>query len=141
MLELVVVLGDDVDRGLAAAGLSTPRAHLLWELRRRGPSTQRALADALGVSARAVTGLVDGLVGAGLVHRGAHPSDRRATLVGFTRDGERMAAALEAGHRELAEVLFAALPDDRLSCFVAGLEEVLARLHERLAAGDEVPAR
>ncbi|HEX2072345.1 MAG TPA: hypothetical protein VHF92_01055 [Geodermatophilus sp.] len=37
LLELVVVLGDDMSTGLARAGLTVPRAHLLWELQQRAP--------------------------------------------------------------------------------------------------------
>jgi len=62
VLELVAVLQEDTTRSLARDGLTAARAHLLWELQHRGPTPQRALADALRVSARNITGLVDGLV-------------------------------------------------------------------------------
>ncbi|HEX6577304.1 MAG TPA: hypothetical protein VF082_02975, partial [Jiangellaceae bacterium] len=47
VLELVVLLNDDMTSSLARDGLTPSRAHVLWELRRRGPSTQRVLADAI----------------------------------------------------------------------------------------------
>jgi DNA-binding MarR family transcriptional regulator len=128
ILELVVVIDDDLSRSLARDGLTTSRAHLLWELRRRGPSTQRALADALEVSARTVTGLVDGLEATGFVTREPHPTDRRATLVTFTALGDKTVSALAAGQSEFARVLFDGMPDARLDCLVAGLDDVLARL-------------
>ncbi len=40
--------------------------------------TQRALADALQVTPRNVTGLVDALADSGFVERAPHPTDRRA---------------------------------------------------------------
>ncbi len=63
----------------------------VWLLHQNGPSTQRELAEALGVSARNVTGLVDALVETGFVRRGPHPTDRRATLVSLTDPGPRVA--------------------------------------------------
>jgi DNA-binding MarR family transcriptional regulator len=130
VLELVVLLNDDMTSSLARQGLSPSRAHLLWELRRRGPCTQRVLADALGVSARNVTGLVDALVTTGFVTREPHPTDRRASLVSFTEHGVKTADGLHRGQQELGHLLFAAMPAERLDCFVDGLDEVLTRLHD-----------
>ena len=67
LLALTVVLGEDMRTSLARDGLTPSRAHVLWLLHHGGPTTQRAIADALGVSARNVTGLVDGLVAGGFV--------------------------------------------------------------------------
>lgn len=96
---------------------------------------QRVLADALRVTPRNVTGLVDGLVAAGLVRREPHPTDRRATMVSLTPGGVRLTDELARGHEELAAVLFGGLPDDELQAFVATSTTVLARLAERLPAG------
>lgn len=136
VLELTVLLNDDMTRSLARDGLTASRAHLLWVLRQRGPTTQRALADALGVSARNITGLVDGLVATGFVTREPHPDDRRATLVSFTERGARTGDVMERGHQELAHLLFADLPAEQFDCFAHGLGAVLDRLREGLLTGD-----
>ncbi|PZF79775.1 MarR family winged helix-turn-helix transcriptional regulator [Jiangella anatolica] len=128
ILELVVVLSDDMTTSLAAQGLTDARAHLLWELHQRGPSTQRVLADALRVSPRNITGLVDALVATGFVTREPHPTDRRATLVSFTEHGAAVTAAMERDQHEFARILFADMPDDRFACLMEGLDDVLARL-------------
>ena len=52
VFELTVLLHDDMTESLAREGLTTSRAHLLWELHQLGPTTQTSLAEALGVSAR-----------------------------------------------------------------------------------------
>ncbi|WP_053203496.1 MarR family winged helix-turn-helix transcriptional regulator [Jiangella muralis] len=130
ILELVIVVSDDMTRTLSAQGLTDARAHLLWELHHRGPSTQRVLADALRVSPRNITGLVDALVATGLVTREPHPTDRRATLVTFTERGAAMTAAMERDQQEFARILFAGMPDDRVTALVDGLDDVLARLKE-----------
>lgn len=136
LLRVVVVLGDDMTRSLARDGLTDARAHLLWVLRQSGPTTQRALADAMNVSPRNVTGLLDGLVSAGFVTREPHPTDRRASLVTFTDHGARIARELADGQQLLARQLFSTMSKRRLDCFVAGLDEVLIGL-EKAARGDD----
>jgi DNA-binding MarR family transcriptional regulator len=132
ILELVVLMNEDMTQSLARDGLTVSRAHLLWELQQRGPMTQRSLADALAVSARNVTGLVDGLEASGFVTREPHPTDRRATLVTFTEHGAATAAALDRGQEELARLLFADMPDGQVDALVDTLGEVLARLREHV---------
>lgn len=131
ILELVVVINADMAQGLARDGLTVSRAGLLWALRQRGPATQRDLAEALGVTPRTITGLVDGLVATGFVTREPHPTDRRATLVTFTAHGTAVVTAMEGDQRQFADLLFAGMPDDRFEHFVAGLDDVLARLREQ----------
>ncbi|MGY1738791.1 MarR family winged helix-turn-helix transcriptional regulator [Geodermatophilus sp. SYSU D00684] len=135
VLELTVLLGRDMATSLAAEGLTVARTALLWRLRSAGPSTQRALADALGVSARNVTGLVDGLAEAGLVTRESHPTDRRATLVTPTARAERLLEEMAAGQEQLAEQLFGGLAPDRLDGLVSALDEVLDRLRALVPGG------
>lgn len=132
VLELVVLLSDDMTRSLASDGLTSARAHLLWVLQQDGPSTQRVLADALNVSARNITGLVDALASTGFVTREPHPTDRRATLVSFTPHGKTITVGMDEGHRELADILFGTMPATRFDCFESGLDEILDRLRERL---------
>jgi DNA-binding MarR family transcriptional regulator len=136
ILELTVLLHDDMTESLARDGLTTSRAHLLWELRRLGPSTQTALADALQVSARTVTGHVDGLVEGGFVTREPHPTDRRAFLVSFTEHGAAVVKVMEEGQQELAHLLFAGMPPQQFDRFAEGLGEVVSRLRDRLLATD-----
>lgn len=133
MLELVVVLNDDMTRGLEVRGLTGSRAHLMWELRRRGPVSQRVLAEALGVSPRAVTGLVDALVAGGLVTREPHPTDRRAVVVTFTARGNKVAAQLERDHAALARALFEQMSPAELERFTRGVVDVTARLRAHQA--------
>jgi DNA-binding MarR family transcriptional regulator len=129
-LELAVLVNEDMDRALAADGLTRSRAHVLWELHHRGPVPQRTLATALQVSARNITGMVDALVATGFVTRQPHPTDRRATLVTPTEHGRRTAAALARDRHELAVALFSDLPPDRLATFAEVLDLVLVRFRQ-----------
>ena len=132
LLELTVLLGEDLSSSLAGEGLTPSRAPLLWHLGQHGPSTQRVLADALGVAPRTVTGLVDALEETGFVTREAHPTDRRATLVTLTAKGRRLMSRWQRGQAEFADLLFAAMPPRRLAGLVAGLDDVLATLRAHL---------
>lgn len=134
ILELTVLLGRDMADFLDREGLTESRVHLLWQLAQRGPCTQATLAADLRVTPRTVTALVDGLVATGFVTREPHPSDRRATLVTFTRQGHATAQALLEDHRRLARELFAGLPGNAFDSFDTGLLHVLARLRDLLAA-------
>jgi DNA-binding MarR family transcriptional regulator len=126
VLELATLVGADLDRFQQESGLTTSRTHLLWVLGAAGPSTQQSLAGALDVSARNITGLVDGLVASGHVTREPHPTDRRATLVTPTGKGASAIRELVEGHEELARQLFGHVPDERLDVFAATLDETIA---------------
>jgi predicted ArsR family transcriptional regulator len=95
---------------------------------------QRVLAEALKVTPRAVTGLVDALVADGLVTREPHPGDRRATLVTFTSRGETLVAQLKRDHKALARALFAPMSSRELDGFARGLGGLIDRLCAHLAA-------
>jgi DNA-binding MarR family transcriptional regulator len=133
VLELAVLMNDDMTRSLARDGLTVARAHLLWELHHRGPSTQRVLAEALDASPRNITGLVDALAATGFVSRQPHPTDRRATLVSFTEHGARTAREMDEGRQQLAELLFGQMSDTQFDGLAGGLGMVLARLKEELS--------
>jgi DNA-binding MarR family transcriptional regulator len=136
VLHLTMLLTEDMNQALAKLGLTASRTQLLWELQQRGPATQRELAQALRVSARNVTGLVDGLVSTGFVTREPHPADRRAIHVKFTEQGAKTMAVMEKEHRELAKLLFGDLPN--LKIFASGLDHVLARLTAELSKTAEL---
>ncbi len=133
-LELAVLVNEDMDRALAADGLTRSRAHVLFELHHRGPVPQRTLSTALQVSARNITGLVDALVATGFVTRQPHPTDRRVVLVTPTEHGARTAATLAAGRHQLASALFDGMPADRIATYTEVLDQVLVRFRELTAA-------
>jgi DNA-binding MarR family transcriptional regulator len=97
--------------GFRSRGITYARLRLLSALRLGGPRRMLDLGDELGVTARNVTGLVDGLQRDGLVERLPHPNDRRATLVRVTPAGERVAVELLAARRAALAELFAELPE------------------------------
>jgi DNA-binding MarR family transcriptional regulator len=133
VLDLASLVKEDLNSTLARDGLTEARARVLWVLHERGPSSQRALADALSVSARNVTGLVDALAETGFVARQPHPSDRRVTVVAFTPRGGRCAKAMAKAYDTMADLLFGALTDRQFDGFATGLAAVLKRLRGAVA--------
>ncbi len=125
VLLLATLVTTDLARFERESGLTTARIHLLWVLGAAGPSTQKSLAEALGVTPRNVTGLVDALAQSGHVSREPHPTDRRATLVTPTRKGRKTIRDLVESHEELAQQLFGAVPPRRLAAFVTTLDETI----------------
>ncbi len=141
LLQLALMLNHDLTQSLARDGLTMSRARVLWELRSRGPSVQRTLADALGVTARTMTGLIDGLVASGLVTREPHPTDRRATLVTVTPLGAATVASMDRDQQQFVQILFGGMPGDRFECLIEGVAEIVSRLREHgLDLPDDDPA-
>ena len=137
LLEISLLVTKDMESSLARDGLTPSRTKLLWVLGTQGPMTQRALADALDVSPRNVTGLVDALVATGFVTREPHPTDRRAAVVSFTEHGAATVARLQEGRREYAHLLFGDLPAPRLDSVVAGLGDVRDRLRTAMSTQED----
>jgi len=134
LLEIVVVLTEDMTKALAAQDLTPARAALLWRLQQTGPCTGQRLAADLGVSARNITGLVDGLVATGFVTREPHATDRRASLVTLTDHGQQIVRSLQREQAELAEYLFGDLPAAELDRLVSDFGELLERIHQQITA-------
>ena len=140
LLELTALLREDLDSSLGALGLTPARAHLLWELHHRGPSTQQTLAGALQVSPRNVTGLVDAVEASGFAERRPHPRDRRATLVTLTAQGTAAMARMERDREEAAGQLVVGLDQEQLGQLAHHLDVVAGRLRalvEDAATGRE----
>lgn len=138
ILELTVLLSEDMSDGLGAHGLTSSRAQVVWELRRLGPSTQRALADVIDVTPRNITGLVDSLVATGFVTREPHPTDRRATLVTLTAHGISVTDDLQRDHDEFARQLFEGMSAEHLNGLYAGLGDVIATIRSLTAGQAQV---
>lgn len=134
LLEVVALMESDMQTQLSARGLTQARTHVLWVLRADRAVHQRELADAVGVTPRTMTGLVDGLESTGFVERNPDPGDRRAVHVTLTAKGREAADWLATSHAELADTLFGEMTPARYRCFSAGLTEVRDRLSAAIAA-------
>ncbi|KRA23342.1 hypothetical protein ASD65_02095 [Microbacterium sp. Root61] len=134
LIALTTMLQQDQDRELSALGLTQSRTHALWILHHRGPSMQRDIADAMAVTPRHVTTLVDELVDAGLVLRREHPHDRRAVLVGLTERGISLMEQMALDHAHLDAALSAGMTAAERSALQRALEHVTTRLQAEIEA-------
>ncbi len=114
---------------------------MLWALHRQGPMTQRELSDAVGVTPRNITGLVDALEACGHAVRNPHPSDRRATVVSLTDKGSETMDGVQDGYRESASRLFADLPEADLAAFLSVADRLIGRVREQHPALYSAPGR
>jgi DNA-binding MarR family transcriptional regulator len=128
LLAISQVLEADQTRELERRGLTQPRTHLLWVLYHGGPVTQAQLAEAIGVTPRNVTTLVDALDATGFARREPHPTDRRAVLVHLTERGLSIMETMDAEHRTLGADLVAGLDDETVRVAADALQHVLAQL-------------
>lgn len=133
VLALVTLFGSDMERSDRELGLTPSRTHLLWILQLGGPQTQRQLAEALAVTPRNVTGLVDALVETGFVTREPHPDDRRAVHVTLTGLGTETMARMHADHERLSDDLLRGLSPERRERFFTDVTTVTETLAELIA--------
>jgi DNA-binding MarR family transcriptional regulator len=137
LLAITSVLRSDQERELDRRGLTGPRTHLLWILFHGGPATQVQLAEALEVTPRNVTTLVDALEATGFARREPHPTDRRAVLVHLTERGQSVMAAMDLEHTELGAALIDGLDDATVSAAQHALDHVLTRLSLLIAEHEQ----
>ncbi len=119
--------------GLKDENLTFARMRLLWAVEAGGPQIMSELKDTLGVTARSVTSLVDGLEADGYVVRKPHPDDRRATVIELTSDGEDAMERVHGLHQTRAAELFADLPDDDQRTLLRIMEALVDTVQSRVA--------
>jgi DNA-binding MarR family transcriptional regulator len=103
-------------------------AHLraLRVLSRNGPIRLSRLSDKLHIAPRSATEVADALESRGLVERRPDTTDRRATLVQLTEQGQSVVAAIRAARGSAADRLFGQLsPADQ-----ADLARILGQLRK-----------
>lgn len=117
-----------------SAAVSYIRMRLLHVLESEGPRTMSELANALAVTPRRVTALVDALEADGLVGRKPHPTDGRSTVVSLTRSGRAQQQVIWAERqREISEA-FLDLSAEQQRQLLA-ITPVLTASLRKLAAG------
>lgn len=130
LLAISDLLQRDMARAFAGTPLTDSRVAVLWIVQTVGPSTQQAIAEALRMSARNVSALVDALESHGYVLRAPHPKDRRAVIVTLTPAAAELMDAMQREHADLTETLLAAVaPKDR-AALQRGIDAIANRLEE-----------
>jgi DNA-binding MarR family transcriptional regulator len=124
---LLADLGRWAGRQFAAAfkpvGLRQRHLGTLLELR-NGPLTQQSLADAVGVDAAQLVGLLNDLESEALVHRRRDPDDRRRHIVDISELGRERLAAADRAMADIDARLMAGLEPAEQAQFIALLRFV-----------------
>ena len=128
LLAITNMFQQDMARAFAGTPLTESRVAVLWTLALSGPSTQQTLSEALSVTPRNISGLVDALEKHGYVQRVPHPSDRRAVLVTLTPDGEAAMARMQEEHAHLETELRDAVAPEHLAALEQGIDAIIVRL-------------
>jgi DNA-binding MarR family transcriptional regulator len=105
-----------IPRDLSLTSVST-----LDTLDRTGPRRVTDLAVVEGVTQPSMTVLVSGLERAGLVERGADPTDKRAALVALTAAGSEYLRARRRANAEAFDQLIEKLPTDEVAALAAAI--------------------
>jgi DNA-binding MarR family transcriptional regulator len=121
-----------MERSVDRYGLSEGRMQVLMRLRHQGDCPLGALADAMHVSARNVTGLVDHLERDGLVSRVPDTDDRRSVRAHLTEEGQRLIEQVwkEVSQRSL--VLVQDMPQEDLDIVRHTCLELIRRMESQL---------
>jgi DNA-binding MarR family transcriptional regulator len=112
---------------------SYARLRVLTALECDGDRTMKQLAEALEVTPRRITVLVDALEEHGLAERYAHPTDGRSTLVAITQAGLEAQRLGWQQHQDKVAVAFADLPADDQRRLLAISRDLTAIFRKRLA--------
>ncbi|MFT4715939.1 MAG: DNA-binding MarR family transcriptional regulator [Paracoccaceae bacterium] len=106
-------------------GTTLPRFDVMAMLAKSGDGLKMSqLSDALMVSNGNVTGIVDRLVGEGLIERVAIKGDRRATLVRLTTKGKTDFSHMAEVHENWINELFKDINDQDINSAGATLAQI-----------------
>lgn len=113
-----------------ADGLTLGQIKLTMFLLHHGRRTMGEVADGLGVSMPAASELVDRLVEAGMVVRGADPADRRKVLVDLTSRAEEFGGRMRTLRRAQLRAALERLAPAERPVFVRSLEALVEALRQ-----------
>jgi DNA-binding MarR family transcriptional regulator len=119
--------------------LTMPQLKALLSTLRAGRATSRELADALGVTASAITPVVDRLVEHKLVRREHDDADRRVSWIVPTAQAHALQERLMTVGRTTIKDLLDDLDDDALAAAAAGLAVLAAAARRKQQTPQEQP--
>ncbi|HEY5987754.1 MAG TPA: MarR family transcriptional regulator [Streptosporangiaceae bacterium] len=113
-----------------AYGLSPARVQLITAVGEAPGIRMGTLARQLGVTSRAITGLVDALQAEGLLERQPDPGDRRAFRLALTDVGMQQLARIDELHDRVSADAFAGLSTQERAQFAELLQRVIDRTRQ-----------
>jgi DNA-binding MarR family transcriptional regulator len=119
----------------SAHGLSPARVQLLTAVGEAAGIRMGTLAKHLGVTNRAITGLVDALQAEGLLERQPDPDDRRAFRLALTATGAEQLTRINELHDAVSAEAFADLDSEERAQFAELLQRVADRTRRLRTSG------
>jgi DNA-binding MarR family transcriptional regulator len=126
-------------RRLVELGVSMTHFHVLTLLRHHDAMSMGRLADAMGASMSAATGIIDRMEERGLIERVRVPDDRRVVVVRPTRTGNDLVDDAELLKSTVMDAALARLSDDQLGHLAVSAASLNAALREELDAQGIAP--
>lgn len=115
--------------------LTYPQFKMLFKLHQQGPKRVSELAEALCITAGAVTGAADRLLSEGYIERTRDDEDRRVVYIQITELGTSMVEKVLDAQKETIAMFFDSLPDEDREHLKRILSAVLLKIdhnHEKL---------
>ncbi len=112
-------------------GLTAVQFKSLMYIVKIGDANSKKLADILEVTPANVTGVIDRLIGQGLVQRVESPEDRRVTLLHATDKGKKLITNLEKTQIEHMAQVLSSLNEEELDHLYKGLSALFTALEKR----------
>lgn len=91
--------------------VSFPQFKMLHYLKKQGPLKVSEVADALGITSAAVTGITDKLLAEGYVTRERAENDRRVVIITVTEQGEAVIEQILESQKETIQMIFSKLEE------------------------------
>lgn len=115
-----------LERVLAPFGITPVVWNALNQLEKRGPLTQKQLADVLRKEQATITRSIDRMVKAGLVERTPDKKDRRANIVRVTPRASELLTEIEPHAVSVAAAVIEGISEEELEAFFDVLGRVVA---------------
>ncbi|WP_178022945.1 MarR family transcriptional regulator [uncultured Paenibacillus sp.] len=112
--------------------LSFPQYKMLYMLNASGTHTVSQLAEALGITSAAITGITDRLVTEGFVNRERGENDRRVVNISITDRGREIISQVTERQKEMLEGMFDQLQEEDLQHLRRIFGVVLANIDNNL---------
>lgn len=113
-----------------AEGLTASQALMLQKLDEEGPLKASQLADALWITAGAVTSFSDKLISGGYARRSRSEEDRRVVYLEITDKGRDMLGLIRQHRKKVTERFFGSLPPEDVQHLVRIFKDIVQQLDE-----------
>jgi MarR family transcriptional regulator, organic hydroperoxide resistance regulator len=114
---------------LSEEDLTRPQFQALRFVAEKGATPMKGISEKLSVTPANVTGIIDRLESKGLLKRGAHAGDRRATIIELTAKGAAVQERVASKYKGFVRGSLKALSRDEQKM----LREILLKLQEGMS--------